>query len=198
MTLMTVPMKGATHSTRGPSGPTPAAWNRELATLRAAVRWWRRRERVDRTRALTRGQLKRPMSVQKVRCWTTDLGGGSCRPTGRLWPRSSLAPSRDRWRGKTQERIERHRVGREEEVERQQRRDRAAEVLAEVSAILRILEMEEQSVVQRSGEEYAREPRDELEALEARSQEQAPSSLRWRSGSRLPRCVASPGSWSAP
>ena len=56
MTLMTVPMKGATHSTRGPSGPTlagwfhgryaaaaPATWNRELATLRAAVGWWRRR-----------------------------------------------------------------------------------------------------------------------------------------------------------
>jgi integrase/recombinase XerD len=47
----------------------PATWNRELATLRAAVGWWRRRgwlagdptdglerrERVDRTRALTRG-----------------------------------------------------------------------------------------------------------------------------------------------
>jgi hypothetical protein len=108
MTLMTVPMKRATHSTRGPSGPTlagwcrgryaaaaPATWNRELATLRAAVGWWRRRERVDRTRALTHGQLKRPMSVQEVRCWTTDLGGGSCRPTGRLWPRSSLAPSRE-------------------------------------------------------------------------------------------------------
>jgi site-specific recombinase XerD len=46
----------------------PATWNRELATLRAAVGWWRRcgwlaldptdglerrRERVDRTRALT-------------------------------------------------------------------------------------------------------------------------------------------------
>jgi integrase len=52
----------------------PAAWNRELATLRAAVGWWRRRgwlaidptgglvrrrERIDRTRALTRGQLER-------------------------------------------------------------------------------------------------------------------------------------------
>jgi site-specific recombinase XerD len=52
----------------------PATWNRELATLRAAVAWWRRcgwlaadptdglerrRERVDRTRALTRGQLER-------------------------------------------------------------------------------------------------------------------------------------------
>jgi site-specific recombinase XerD len=51
----------------------PATWNRELATLRAAVSWWRRcgwlaadptdglerrRERVDRTRALTRGQLE--------------------------------------------------------------------------------------------------------------------------------------------
>jgi integrase/recombinase XerC/integrase/recombinase XerD len=52
----------------------PATWNRELATVRAAVRWWRRcgwltadptdglerrRERVDRTRALSRGQLER-------------------------------------------------------------------------------------------------------------------------------------------
>jgi site-specific recombinase XerD len=52
----------------------PATWNRELATLRAAVSWWRRcgwlaidptdalerrREQVDRTRALTRGQLER-------------------------------------------------------------------------------------------------------------------------------------------
>jgi len=52
----------------------PATWNRELATLRAAVGWWRRCgwltvdptnglerrcERVDRTRALTRAQLER-------------------------------------------------------------------------------------------------------------------------------------------
>ena len=52
----------------------PATWNRELATLRAAVGWWRRRgwlavdptgdlgrrrEQIDRTRALTRGQLER-------------------------------------------------------------------------------------------------------------------------------------------
>ena len=52
----------------------PATWNRELATLRAAVGWWRRRgwlavdptsdlerrrDQVDRTRALTRGQLER-------------------------------------------------------------------------------------------------------------------------------------------
>jgi integrase/recombinase XerC/integrase/recombinase XerD len=52
----------------------PATWNRELATLRAAAGWWRRcgwlavdptdglerrRERVHRTRALTRGQLER-------------------------------------------------------------------------------------------------------------------------------------------
>jgi site-specific recombinase XerD len=52
----------------------PATWNRELATLRAAVGWWRRcgwlvvdptdglerrREQVDRTRALTRRQLER-------------------------------------------------------------------------------------------------------------------------------------------
>jgi integrase len=51
----------------------PATWNRELATLRAAVGWWRRRgwlagdptgdlerrrERVDRTRSLTRSQLE--------------------------------------------------------------------------------------------------------------------------------------------
>jgi site-specific recombinase XerD len=52
----------------------PATWNRELATLRAAFGWWRRcgwlivdptdalerrRERVDPTKALTRGQLER-------------------------------------------------------------------------------------------------------------------------------------------
>jgi site-specific recombinase XerD len=52
----------------------PATWNRELATLRAVVGWWRRRgwltadptdglerrrQPVDRTRALTRGQLER-------------------------------------------------------------------------------------------------------------------------------------------
>jgi len=52
----------------------PATWNRELATLRAAVGWWRRRgwlaldptgdlvrrrEKVDRTRALTRGHVER-------------------------------------------------------------------------------------------------------------------------------------------
>jgi site-specific recombinase XerD len=52
----------------------PATWNRELATLRAAFGWWRRRgwlnvdptgdlqrrrEQVDRTRALTRAQLER-------------------------------------------------------------------------------------------------------------------------------------------
>jgi integrase len=51
----------------------PATWSRELATLRAAVGWWRRcgwlavdptsdlerrRDQVDRTRALTRGQLE--------------------------------------------------------------------------------------------------------------------------------------------
>jgi integrase/recombinase XerD len=55
------------------AGAAPATWNRELATVRAAVGWWRRRgwlagdpteglerrrERVDRTRALTRGQLE--------------------------------------------------------------------------------------------------------------------------------------------
>jgi integrase len=52
----------------------PATWNRELATLRAAVGWWcrrgwlagdptsdleRRRDQIDRTRALTRSQLER-------------------------------------------------------------------------------------------------------------------------------------------
>ena len=52
----------------------PATWNRELATLRAAVGWWRRRgwlagdptsdlerrrDQIDRTRALTRAQLER-------------------------------------------------------------------------------------------------------------------------------------------
>jgi integrase/recombinase XerD len=51
----------------------PATWNRELATLRSAIRWWalqgwlednptvaleRRRERPDRTRALTRAQVE--------------------------------------------------------------------------------------------------------------------------------------------
>jgi integrase/recombinase XerD len=56
------------------SAAAPATWNRELATLRAAVGWWRRRgwlavdptaglerrrERIDRTRALTRAQLER-------------------------------------------------------------------------------------------------------------------------------------------
>jgi Phage integrase family len=59
--------------TAGPS-PAPATWNRQLATLRAAVGWWRhrgwlaldptdalerRRQRIDRTKALTRGQLER-------------------------------------------------------------------------------------------------------------------------------------------
>lgn len=73
--------------------------------------------------------------------------------------------------GKTQERIERHRVGREQEVEQQQRRERAAEGLAEVSAILRILEMEERSVVQRSGEEYTQRLISTLEDIEVRLQE---------------------------
>jgi hypothetical protein len=72
--------------------------------------------------------------------------------------------------GNSQERIEQHRLRPEEDVERQQRRERAAEILAEVSAILRILEMEEQSVVQRSGEEYKRELLGTLEALGARLQ----------------------------
>jgi integrase len=60
----------------------PATWNRELATLRAAVGWWRRRgwlavdptgdlqrrrEQIDRTRALTRGQLERLFARRDVR-----------------------------------------------------------------------------------------------------------------------------------
>jgi hypothetical protein len=59
---------------RRSAAAAPATWNRELATLRAAIGWWRhrgwlavdptdalerRRQRVDRTRALTRGQLER-------------------------------------------------------------------------------------------------------------------------------------------
>jgi integrase len=55
------------------AGAAPATWNRELATLCAAVGWWRRRgwlagdpteglerrrDRPDRTRSLTRGQLE--------------------------------------------------------------------------------------------------------------------------------------------
>jgi site-specific recombinase XerD len=59
----------------------PGTWNRELATLRAAVCWWRRRrwlavdptdglerrrERVDRTRALTRSQLERLFARRDV------------------------------------------------------------------------------------------------------------------------------------
>jgi site-specific recombinase XerD len=67
----------------------PATWNRELATLRAAVGWWRccgwiavdptgdlvrRRERVDRTRALTRGQLeglfaRRDLALRERTLW---------------------------------------------------------------------------------------------------------------------------------
>jgi hypothetical protein len=67
----------------------PATWNRELATLRAAIRWWRgcgwlavdptdglerRRERVDRTRALTRRQLeqlfaRRDLALRERTLW---------------------------------------------------------------------------------------------------------------------------------
>jgi hypothetical protein len=44
--------------------------------------------------------------------------------------------------GRSQERIERQRLRREEAVERQHRRERAAEVLGEVSALLRDTDME--------------------------------------------------------
>jgi integrase len=67
----------------------PATWNRELATLRTAVGWWRRRgwlavdptgdlvrrrEQVDRTRALTRGQLeglfaRRDLALRERTLW---------------------------------------------------------------------------------------------------------------------------------
>jgi len=67
----------------------PATWNREVATLRAAVGWWRRhgwlavdptgdlvrrREQVDRTRALTRAQLdglfaRRDLALRERTLW---------------------------------------------------------------------------------------------------------------------------------
>jgi integrase len=68
------PMLDGWFRGRHATAAAPATWNRELATLRAAVGWWRRRgclavdptdglerrrERVDRTRALTRAQLER-------------------------------------------------------------------------------------------------------------------------------------------
>jgi site-specific recombinase XerD len=96
----------------------PATWNRELATLRAAVGWWRRRgwlagdpteglerrrERVDRTRALTRRQperlfARRDLPLRERTLWrllyetagranellALDRGGpGSGQPTGK-------------------------------------------------------------------------------------------------------------------
>jgi site-specific recombinase XerD len=94
----------------------PATWNRELATLRTAVGWWgrrgwlavdptgdlmRRREQVDRTRALTRGQLewlfaRRDLALRERTLWRLlyetaaranellALDGGSelCQPPG--------------------------------------------------------------------------------------------------------------------
>jgi integrase/recombinase XerD len=67
----------------------PATWNRELATLRSALRWWarqgwltadpamgldRRRERPDRTRALTRSQVeglwrRKDVSLREKALW---------------------------------------------------------------------------------------------------------------------------------
>jgi len=71
------------------AGAAPTTWNRELATLRAAVGWWRRhgwltgdptealerrRDRPDRTRALTRGQLealfaRRDLTLRERTLW---------------------------------------------------------------------------------------------------------------------------------
>jgi hypothetical protein len=75
--------------------------------------------------------------------------------------------------GKSQERIEQRRLRREEDVERQQRRERAASVLAEVSVLLHDVRTE-QTVVQRIPGESDRQraelltPR--LDALQARQQ----------------------------
>jgi site-specific recombinase XerD len=73
----------------------PATWNRELATLRAAVGWWRshgwlavdptyglerRRDRVDRTRALNRRQLERLLPAATSHCGSEPYGGCCMRP----------------------------------------------------------------------------------------------------------------------
>jgi hypothetical protein len=63
--------------------------------------------------------------------------------------------------GKSQERIEQRRLRREEDVERQQRRERAASVLADVSALLQEVRME-QSFVQRSPAESQRQRTEQL------------------------------------
>jgi site-specific recombinase XerD len=82
----------------------PAPWNRELATLRAAVGWWRRcgwlvadptdglerrREQVDRTRALTRRQLERLFAAGISRCGSEPCGVCCMRPPAAptsCWP----------------------------------------------------------------------------------------------------------------
>jgi site-specific recombinase XerD len=73
----------------------PATWNRELATLRAAVGWWRRRgwlagdptsdlerrrDQVDRTRALTRGQLNGLFARGDLSLRSEPYGGCCMRP----------------------------------------------------------------------------------------------------------------------
>jgi len=75
--------------------------------------------------------------------------------------------------GKSQERIEQRRLRREEDVERQQRRERAASALADVSALLQKVRME-QSFVQRSPAESQRQRAEQLlerlDPLHAREQ----------------------------
>src|SRR5829696_8404157 len=70
--------------------------------------------------------------------------------------------------GKSQERIERRRLRREEDVEGHQRRERAAEVLANVSALLGDIQAEE-AVEERLGS-VVRDRPDKLKAFAARSQ----------------------------
>ena len=70
---------------------------------------------------------------------------------------------------RTQERIEQRRLQGEERADRQQRREGAASLLAEVSALLRDLQTEK-AVAQRLQAGSAHELPDALEALHARSQ----------------------------
>jgi site-specific recombinase XerD len=78
----------------------PATWNRELATLRSAIRWWirqgwleddpttsleRRRERPDRTKALTRTQIeglwrRKDVALREKTLWRRPYGACCMRP----------------------------------------------------------------------------------------------------------------------